>query len=196
MNLNSQRGSFSVEALLVFTVCFGIMAGGVRLFCALYDQVSLESMAWEAADQAAASWIQSMSGLYASEKRMIGGKLEYSEKIAAGEDISEEGSKDLPDWLEGVRFRLRESGAKLLLPGEMQWTLTHEEGLMSGSMKFAISRKNRIEASAQGMAPTQTPVVFIRKIDLILEQSGSLLEVIQKEMSGFLPSLSSESADE
>jgi hypothetical protein len=71
------------------------------------------------------------------------------------------------------------------MPGTVRWTLTQEESILSGAMKSEVIRDGWMKTEARGVAPLQTPVSMIRKVDIILEKGGGLLEVIKKELPFF-----------
>jgi hypothetical protein len=183
-----QRGSFAVEALLVFTACLLIVAGGVRMFCELYDRACLESLAWQAADQAARDWNRGKTGLYADERAMLTGTLVYQEVFSKAETVQgirRPGPDDMPDWLSDVRETVRARSADLLLSEDIRWTLTREEHILSGSVTAEFEKDGWLKAGARGVVFTQTPVGLIRKVDLILEQGGSLLRILSEEVPFF-----------
>jgi hypothetical protein len=180
-----------VEATLVFTVCLMMIAGGVRLFCELYDRASLEFLAWQTADRAARDWNAAKTGLYAEEAILATGPrsyqgIFYNHREGPGpglEQRDEIGS--WPDWLGNTRTEITRNTDRLLTRSGIRWTLTHEESVLSGSMTAEIVRDGWLKTEARGVALTQTPVGMIRKVDVILEKGGDLLQMIKKELPFF-----------
>jgi hypothetical protein len=185
---DGQRGSFSVEAMLVFTACLLMIAGGVRMFCALYDRALLEFLAWQTADRAARDWNAAKTGLYAEEALLLTGPQSYrgtfySRRDGAGPGL-EQGDEtgSWPEWLGNTRTDITRSADQLLTQSGIRWTLTHEESVLSGSMTAEIIGDGWLETEVRGVAPTQTPVGMIRKVDVILEKGGDLLQMVKKEL--------------
>ena len=181
MKLESQRGSFSVEALLVFTICFGIIAGGIQLFCVLYDWVLIESMALEAADTAAADFMSSEKGLYSGERVFGAGVITplYQESWLAKEEHWQEESKGTaPQWLDQTRQNIRNERKRLLFKGDIQWSLFRKVDLFGVAMIAEISRSGLYKTSARAVKMSNSPVDFIRKVDLLMEQGGILFDTI------------------
>ena len=181
--IKSQRGSYSVEALLVFTVCFVIIAVGMGIFCDFYDWIYIESVAWQAADSAAARLRESEKGLYAGEWLAGSAKsgIVYGEKKKAKAELWEAaGESAMPAWLGETRQTIRDSADKLLMNEEIEWSITREEGPFGGVLIAEMSKGGWLKKGARAVAMTKKPVDFIRKVDLIMEQGSDLFEMIIK----------------
>jgi hypothetical protein len=181
-----------VEAMLVFTACLLMITGSVRLFCELYDRAFLEFLAWETADGAARDWNEAKTGLYAEETVLLTGPQSYQgvfevrrEDPDAEPAPAADETGNWPDWIGTTRIELAQSAGKLLTQSELQWTLTHEESVLGGFMAAEFIKDGWLKTAVRETASIQTPVGMIRKVDVILEKGGDLLEMVRGELPFF-----------
>ena len=201
-NLNkiSDRGSYTVEAALLFSALILVLSCLVLSFMLMYHKVLLAKTASAVAQKAAGMWTQG-DNLYQHVFEDPRGEKTYSETVKGAVDLEEKRSQikfelesgDLV--LQQKRFKTLQLAVyrelsrivrkpeittvtvdykNYLLSREIAVTITQEMKIPFGSIKCLFDGKDTLTLVGTAAAAVTQPAEFVRNVDLFLEYAGKI----------------------
>jgi len=196
----NNRGSYTVEAAIVFSVIIIVLSCLVLSFMLMYHKVLLTKTAGSAAQKAAAMWTQG-DNLYDGIFGDQWGEKKYSETVQGAVDLEIRRAQlqsELDSGLLG-REEIKYKAGQLavyrelsrivrkpesttvnfnykrhLLAGEIIVTITQEMKIPFGSLKYYFDGKDTLTLIGTGTAAVVQPAEYVRNVDLVLEYAGKL----------------------
>ena len=177
--MNNERGSFTVEAALVFSTVFFCLLALIYMSLLLYQQVRLQSVASMAAQRGALVWSNPARDMYITrltQQNLAGGDL-YWRIIDTRQDEKKNKISAFIKTQAGSRNALNSVNGEIQPPSledyiiykKLEVTVSKSYKIPVGNLLKAFGLSDEFRLTATDSAVINEPAEFIRNTDFLID---------------------------